>query len=82
MFSKKLLLSSALISVAATIFAITQNDASAVGKGMTLMGRYARLTFVTERPQSFTTTNILEPGLTTIFNSLAAKYPKGLYLVL
>ncbi|HXM20381.1 MAG TPA: choice-of-anchor R domain-containing protein [Terriglobales bacterium] len=37
------------------------------------------MTVVTESAPSFTTTNLNDSGLVTIFSNLAAKYPKGEY---
>jgi hypothetical protein len=78
MFLQKLLVLSVLIC-GAVAFVVAQHNPSVMGKRTMVVSRYANMTVVTERPRSFTTTNILEPGLTTIFNSLAAKYPKGMY---
>jgi hypothetical protein len=79
MFSKKLLVSTALVFAGATAIAGAQNDVVLRGNGTTVWGKHARMTVVTEPAPSFTTTNLKDSGLVTIFNNLAAKYPKGEY---
>jgi hypothetical protein len=79
MFSKKTLFPAALVFVGATAIVAAQNDVVLKSTGTTVWGRHAKMTLVTEPAPSFTTTNINDPGLITIFNNLAAKYPKGEY---
>jgi hypothetical protein len=79
MFSRKLLVSSALVFAGAAAIVAAQNDIVLRGNGTTVWGKHARMTVVTEPAPSFTTTNINDSGLVTIFSNLAAKYPKGEY---
>jgi hypothetical protein len=79
MFSKKLLISTALVFAGATAIAAAQNDVVVRGNGTTVWGKHAMMTVVTEPAPSFKTTNIKDSGLVTIFSNLAAKYPKGQY---
>jgi hypothetical protein len=79
MISKKLLVSFTLVVAGATAIAAAQNDAVSRGNGTTVWGKHAMMTVVTEPTPSFTTTNIKDSGLVTIFSNLAAKYPKGEY---
>ena len=79
MFSKKLLVSIALVFAGATAIAAAQNDVVLRGKATTIWGKHARMTVVTEPAPSFTTTNLNDSGLVTIFSNLAATYPKGQY---
>jgi hypothetical protein len=79
MFSQKLLVSTALVFVGVTAIASAQNDILPAGNGRTVWGKHARITVVTEPTPSFATTNLNDSGLITIFNSLAARYPKGAY---
>jgi hypothetical protein len=78
MFSKKLLVSTALVFVGAIAILDAENSVFR-GNGTTVWGKHARMTIVTESAPSFTTTNIQDSGLVTIFSNLAAKYPKGEY---
>ncbi|HXM24243.1 MAG TPA: choice-of-anchor R domain-containing protein [Terriglobales bacterium] len=79
MFSKKLLVSIALVFAGATAIAAAQNDVALRGHRTTVWGKHARMTVVTEPAPSFTTTNLNDSGLVTIFSNLAATYPKGEY---
>jgi hypothetical protein len=79
MFAKKLLVSTALMFVGAAI-AAAQNDVVLRGAGVTVWGKHARMTIVTEpAPSSSTGTKLNDAGLVTIYSNLAAKYPKGEY---
>jgi hypothetical protein len=79
MFSKKSLVSVALVFVGATAIAAAQNDVVLGRKSTTVRGKHASMTVVAEPSRSRATTNIKDPGLVTIFSNLAAKYPKGQY---
>jgi hypothetical protein len=79
MFSKKSLVSVALVFVGATALAAAQNDVVLGRKSTTVRGKHASMTVVAEPSRSRATTNIKDPGLVTIFSNLAAKYPKGQY---
>lgn len=77
MFSKKLLVSITLVFAGAIAILAAQNNAGL--RATMVWGRHARMTVVTEAAPSFTTTNLNDSGLVTIFNNLAAVYPKGEY---
>jgi hypothetical protein len=79
MFAKKLLVSVVPLLIGATAIAAAQNDIVRRGNRTTLWGEHARMTVVTKAAAPFTRTNINDSGLVTIFNNLAAKYPKGEY---
>jgi hypothetical protein len=79
MFSKKLLVTSALVFAGTTAIAAAQNNAVLKSNGITVWGKHARMTVVTGPVHSFRTANIKDSGLVTIFSNLAAKYPKGKY---
>jgi hypothetical protein len=80
MFSKKSLISIALVLAGTSAIAAAQNDRVLRGNGITVSGTHAKMTFVIEpgRP-SPTKTKLNDSGLVTIFSNLAAKYPKGAY---
>jgi hypothetical protein len=79
MFSKKLLVLTALVFAAAAAIAAAQNDVVSRGNGTSVWGKHARMTLVPEPDASRTTTHIQDSGLVTIFSNLAVKYPKGKY---
>jgi len=79
MFSNKFLVSTVLLCAGATAIAAAQNDVTVRSNGTTIWGTHARMTVVTEPSRSRTKTNLKDSGLVTIFNNLAAKYPKGQY---
>jgi len=79
MISKKLLLSIALVFAGAITILAAQNNVVLRGNGTTVWGKHARMTVVPEAVPSFTTTNLNDSGLVTIFSNLAAVYPKGEY---
>jgi hypothetical protein len=79
MFSKKLLVSTAFVFAVVTAILAAQNNGVVSGSGTTVWGKNARMTFVTESAPSFTKTTVDDTGLITIFSTLAAGYPKGLY---
>jgi hypothetical protein len=79
MFSKKLLVSAALMFAGAMALVVAQNDVVLGGNGTTLWGKHARMTVVTESDLSITRMPINDSGLITIFSNLAAVYPKGEY---
>ncbi|HWY54583.1 MAG TPA: choice-of-anchor R domain-containing protein [Terriglobales bacterium] len=78
MFSKKLLISTALLFAGAMAILAAQNNVPRAN-GTTIWGQHARMTIVTDPPPSFTTTNLNDSALVTIFSNLAAVYPKGEY---
>lgn len=75
MFSKRLLI--ALGFVTLTAAALAQN--SSAPATLSVRGQHAVMTIVTEARAPITRTNLNPSGLVTIFNNIAAKYPKGLY---
>jgi hypothetical protein len=79
MISKKLLLSMALVFAGAMAILAAQNNVVLRSNGTMVWGKHARMTVVTEAFPSFTTTNLNDPSLVTIFSNLAAVYPKGEY---
>ncbi len=80
MISKKFLVfTAAAISGALAVAAAAQYDIVKSSSRITVRGKYAITTLVTERAPSFTTTSLNSSGLVTIFNNLAAQYPKGYY---
>jgi hypothetical protein len=80
MFSKRSLVSIALVFAGATAIAAAQNDGVVRGNTIMVLGKHATMTFVTEPgPSSPTRTKLNDSGLVTIFSNLAAKYPKGAY---
>src|SRR5713226_4384133 len=79
MFSKRLLVSTAVVLASVCGLASAQSDAVAKGNGATVVGKHAVMTVVTEPPASFTRTNRHESGLVTIFSNLASQYPNGEY---
>ena len=78
MFSKKLLVSTAFLFVSATVILVAQNNA-VQSSGTTVWGKNAKMTIVTESAPSVMKRTLNDSGLITIFSSLAAVYPKGLY---
>jgi hypothetical protein len=80
MFSKKLMISILLLLACMTSFAVGQNDLAVRSNGTIVWGKqHARMTLVPEPIPAHTKTNLKDSGLVTIFNNLAAKYPKGEY---
>jgi hypothetical protein len=79
MFSKKLLVSIALVFAGAMAILAAENNVVLSGNGTTVWGKHARMTVVTESAPSFTRTTLNDSGLITIFSNLAATYPKGEY---
>jgi hypothetical protein len=79
MFSKKMLVLTALVFAGSMTIASAQNDVVSRGNGTSVWGKHARMTLVPEPDASRTTANIKDAGLVTIFSNLAGKYPKGEY---
>jgi hypothetical protein len=79
MFSKKMMVLTALVFAGRMTIASAQNDVVSRGNGTSVWGKHARMTLVPEPDASRTTANIKDAGLVTIFSNLAAKYPKGEY---
>ena len=79
MFSKKFLVSVVFLLIAATTIAVAQNDLAVRSNGTMIWGKHAKMTLVAESSPTRTTTNLKDFGLVTIFDNLAAKYPKGQY---
>lgn len=79
MFSKKLLVCTALAFVGVTAVLVAQDRLVLKGHGTTLWGGHASLTVVTQAAPTFTSTSTRDSGLVTIFSNLATKYPKGVY---
>jgi hypothetical protein len=79
MFSKKLMISILLSLAGMTAIAVGQNNPTVKSNGTTVWGKHAKMTLVPEPGRTHTKTNLKDSGLVTIFNNLAAKYPKGEY---
>ena len=77
MFSKKLLVCTALAFVGLTAGAVAQNNVVLGGHGVTLWSQHARVTVVTKADAPYTGASTRDSGLVTIFSNLATKYPKG-----
>jgi hypothetical protein len=93
MFSKKFLISSAIMLASAWTIAGAQNSDAPKRNGTTVWGKHAVMTVVTEAPRSVASqsitgtiagthvngakTNSNNAGLVTIFNNLATRYPNG-----
>lgn len=75
MFPRKFVLMCIVVMLAAMA---TAQDASSPTT-LTVRGKHATMSIVTEPKSPPTQTNINSAGLVTIFNNVAAKYPKGLY---
>lgn len=76
---RRLLIVPTLMFAALTVTAIAQTDIRSGEKTVRVSSPNARMIIASEGPRSFTPAQISQPGLITIFNSLAARYPKGSY---
>ena len=88
MFSKKFLISTAVMLTSAWSIAFAQNTPALKGHGTTVWGKHAAMTVVTGPSRSInrsiartntndTKTNIPDAGLVKIFSNLASEYPNG-----
>jgi hypothetical protein len=87
MFSKKFLISSAIMLASAWTIAGAQNVPVIKRNGATVWGKHAAMTVVTEPSRAITSqsvtstngakTNIPDSGLVKIFSNLASEYPNG-----
>jgi hypothetical protein len=88
MFSKRFLISSAIMLASAWTIAVAQNAPVVKGNGTIVWGKHAAMTVVTEPPRAITSTiartngsgtktNTPDSGLVKIFSNLASVYPNG-----
>ena len=80
MFSKKMMVLTALVFAGRMTIASAQNDVVSRGNGTSVWGQ-TRENFAghLSRTHPPATANIKDAGLVTIFSNLAATYPKGEY---
>src|SRR5690242_5680652 len=68
-----------LIFLGLTIALAAHNRAKIKSNFISVSGPHAKMSIVSSAPEEFTRTEINESSLITIFNKLAARYPKGAY---